>query len=83
MLRILVYSLIPLVAWKSCNAYYPLPLKVTASPFDADQRARVIEVLTNSKKKNTTLCEAKVRCPKTRPGVEKLPNRWIASSKSD
>lgn len=51
MLRILVYSLIPLVAWKTCNAYYPLQLRVTASPFNEDQRARVIEVLTNPKKK--------------------------------
>lgn len=72
MLRILVYSLIPLVAWKTCNAYYPLQLRVNVSPFNADKRARVIEVLTNPKK-NRTFCEAEVRCPKARPGVEKSP----------
>lgn len=75
MLRILVYSLIPLVAWKTCNAYYPLQLRVTASPFDADQRARVIEVLTNAnKKKSSSPCEAEVHCQKTRPDVEKSPD---------
>lgn len=74
MLRILVYSLIPLVAWKTCNAYYPLQLRVTASLFDADQRARVIEVLTNAnKKKISSPCEAEVHCQKTRPGAEKSP----------
>lgn len=79
MLRILVYSLIPLVVWKACNAYHPLQLRVAASPFDADQRACVIEVLTKPNKKTKTPCEAEVHCPKTNPGVDKSPSRWIAS----
>ena len=81
MLRILVYSLIPLVARKTCNAYFPFQLRVNASPFFADKRTRVIEVLTNCQVPDDWLLKNKRPLLHGREVLQAVLATWQSSAK--